>query len=89
LMHLSTCYVVGGKDGRVVEEVQPDYTPLGVADFDAEHELHALQEVVAHAEARAESPEITAALLTQVTGMNLPSTAASLTDQIASLEARF
>jgi long-chain acyl-CoA synthetase len=68
LMHLSTCYVVGGKDGRVLEEVQPNYTPLGVADFDAEHELHSLQEVVAHAEARAESPEITAALRRQALG---------------------
>jgi thioester reductase-like protein len=68
LMHLSTCYVVGGKDGRVVEEVQPNYTPLGIADFDAEHELHSLQEVVAHAEARAESPEITAALRRQALG---------------------
>jgi thioester reductase-like protein len=68
LMHLSTCYVVGAKDGRVVEEVQPNYTPLGIADFDAEHELHALQEVVAHAEARAESPEITAALRRQALG---------------------
>jgi alcohol-forming fatty acyl-CoA reductase len=68
LMHLSTCYVVGAKDGRVVEEVRPDYTPLGIADFDAEHELHALQEVVAHAEARAESPEITAALRRQALG---------------------
>ena len=68
LMHLSTCYVVGGRDGRVVETVQPDYTPLAVADFDAEHEWHALQEVVAHAEARAESPEITAALRRQALG---------------------
>ncbi len=68
LMHLSTCYVVGGKDGRVVEEVQPNYTPLGVADFDVEHEWHALQEVVAHAETRAESPEITAALRRQALG---------------------
>lgn len=68
LMHLSTCYVVGGKDGRVVEEVQPNYTPLAVADFDAERELHSLQEVVAHAEARAESPEITAALRRQALG---------------------
>ncbi|MGA7795687.1 MAG: SDR family oxidoreductase [Candidatus Acidiferrales bacterium] len=68
LIHLSTCYVVGGKDGRVVEEVQPNYTPLGVADFDADHELHALREVVAHAEARAESPEITAALRRQALG---------------------
>jgi thioester reductase-like protein len=68
LMHLSTCYVVGGKDGRVVEEVQPNYTPLGIADFDAEREMHSLQEVVAHAEARAESPEITAALKRQALG---------------------
>jgi long-chain acyl-CoA synthetase len=68
LMHLSTCYVVGGKDGRVVEEVQPNYTPLGIADFDAEREWHSLQEVVAHAEARSESPEITAALKRQALG---------------------
>ena len=68
LMHLSTCYVVGGKDGRVVEEVHPNYTPLGAPDFDAERELHGLQEVVAHAEARAESPEITAALRRQAVG---------------------
>jgi male sterility protein len=60
--------VVGGKDGRVVEEVQPNYTPLGIADFDVEHEYHGLQEVVAHAEARAESPEITAALRRQALG---------------------
>src|SRR4029077_6584635 len=68
LMHLSTCYGVGGKDGRVLEQVQPNYTPLGVADFDAEHEWHGLQEVVAHAEARAESPEITTALRRQALG---------------------
>jgi thioester reductase-like protein len=68
LMHLSTCYVVGARDGRVVEEVQPNYTPLGIADFDAEHEYHSLQEVVAHAEARAESPEITMALRRQALG---------------------
>jgi thioester reductase-like protein len=68
LIHLSTCYVVGGKDGRVVEEVQPNYTPLGVADFDAEHEWRSLHEVVAHAEVRAESPEITAALRRQALG---------------------
>ncbi|HET6142029.1 MAG TPA: SDR family oxidoreductase [Candidatus Acidoferrales bacterium] len=68
LMHLSTCYVVGGKDGRVGEEVQPNYTPLGVPDFDAEREWHSLLELVAHAEARAESPEITAALRRQALG---------------------
>ena len=38
LLHLSTCYVVGSRDGRVTEQVQPNYTPLGVPDFDAERE---------------------------------------------------
>src|SRR5712675_1238294 len=50
LLHLSTCYVVGSKDGRVTEEVQPNYTPLAVPDFDAEREWQSLQEVVARAE---------------------------------------
>ena len=68
LMHLSTCYVVGARDGRVLEKAQPNYTPLGIADFDAEREWHSLQEIVAHAEARAESPEVTAALRRQALG---------------------
>ncbi len=40
----------------------------GIPDFDAEREWHSLLEVVAHAEARAESPEITAALRRQALG---------------------
>jgi hypothetical protein len=68
LMHLSTCYVVGSKDGRVAEQAQPDYTPLGIPDFDAEREWHALRELVANAEARSESAEITAALRRQALG---------------------
>jgi alcohol-forming fatty acyl-CoA reductase len=68
LMHLSTCYVVGSKDGRVSEQVHPNYTPLAIPDFDAEREWRSLQEVVARAEVRAESPEITAALRRQALG---------------------
>jgi thioester reductase-like protein len=68
LLHLSTCYVVGAKDGRVSEEVHPNYTPLAMPGFDAEHEWRSLLEVVAHAEARAESAEITAALRRQALG---------------------
>jgi long-chain acyl-CoA synthetase len=68
LLHLSTCFVVGSKDGRVSESIQPNYTPLGIPDFDAEHEWHSLLGVVARAEARAESPEITAALRRQALG---------------------
>ena len=36
LLHLSTCYVAGQRDGRVSERVRPNYTPAGVADFDAD-----------------------------------------------------
>ncbi|MGD0907866.1 MAG: SDR family oxidoreductase, partial [Candidatus Acidiferrales bacterium] len=68
LLHLSTCYVVGSRDGRVTEEVNPNYTPIGIADFDAEHEWKSLLEVVTNAEVRAESPEITAALHRQALG---------------------
>ena len=68
LLHLSTCYVVGSKDGRVAEEVQPNYTPLAIPDFDAEREWRSLQEVVSRAEVRSESPEIAAALRRQALG---------------------
>jgi len=68
LLHLSTCYVVGGRDGRVREELTPDYTPAGVADFEAEREWQSLQEMVRKAETRASSAEVEAALRRQALG---------------------
>ncbi len=68
LMHLSTCYVVGKRDGRVGEKVHPNYTPAGVADFDAERECRSLEEMIRNVEARAEGPEMTAALRRQALG---------------------
>ena len=65
LLHLSTCYVAGRRDGRVSERVLPDYTPAGVANFDAEKEWHRLHEFVELAEAKAESPEVTEELKRQ------------------------
>src|SRR5205807_1173338 len=59
LLHLSTCYVAGQRDGRVSERVRPNYTPSGLVDFDAEREWYRLHDLVETAEARAESPEIT------------------------------
>ncbi len=59
LLHLSTCYVAGRRDGRVSEQVHPNYTPAGVADFDAEKEWYRLHELVESAEARVEGPEVT------------------------------
>ena len=65
LLHLSTCYVAGEQDGRVPEKLTPNYTPRGLADFDAEREWRSLQEFVKDAEARSESEEVTAGLLKQ------------------------
>ena len=59
LLHLSTCYVAGQRDGRVSEQVSPNYTPAGVAEFDAEKEWYRLHELVESAEARVEGLEIT------------------------------
>ena len=55
LLHLSTCYVAGARDGRVGETLRPNYTPAGVADFDAEIEWRSLHDVVKQAEQLADS----------------------------------
>jgi thioester reductase-like protein len=68
LIHLSTCYVAGARDGRVSEKLRPNYTPSGVAGFDAEQEWRALHELVAAALAKSESPEVTAELQQQAVG---------------------
>jgi thioester reductase-like protein len=68
LVHLSTCYVAGARNGRVGEKLQPNYTPAGVADFDAEREHAALYEVVRRAEQMAESAEVTEQLRREALG---------------------
>jgi thioester reductase-like protein len=65
LLHLSTCYVAGERDGRVPERIVPNYTPHRVPDFDAEKELRSLHEAIAKAEAQAEGEEVTAGLRSQ------------------------
>jgi thioester reductase-like protein/phosphoserine phosphatase len=65
LLHLSTCYVAGERDGRVTEKLIPNYTPRRVAGFDAEQELRSLHELIAKAEADAEGAEVTADLKSQ------------------------
>ncbi len=68
LMHLSTCYVVGMRDGRVTEELKANYNPANHADFDAIREIASLREMVARIEERAESPELAKALKRQALG---------------------
>src|SRR5258707_6009560 len=68
LLHLSTCYVAGARNGRVSETARPDYTPIGAAGFDAELEWKALHRVVEETERRAEGPEVTEELRKQALG---------------------
>jgi long-chain acyl-CoA synthetase len=65
MLHLSTCYVAGERDGRVPERLIPNYTPHRVPDFDAEKEWRSLHELIAKAEAKAEGEEVTAGLRSQ------------------------
>jgi len=68
LLHLSTCYVAGARDGRVSEELKPNYTPVHQRDYDAERERQQLEELVKKVEERSEGRELTAALLRQAKG---------------------
>jgi fatty acyl-CoA reductase len=76
LMHLSTCYVVGMRDGRVTEELQDNYNPAADAVFDAEREIASLRETIERIEARSESSELTKALRRQALGRGVDDAAA-------------
>ncbi len=65
LLHLSTCYVAGQRDGRILEEIKPNYTPAGLKDYDAGKEICALEGLIRETEARAESADVTAELRRQ------------------------
>jgi hypothetical protein len=65
LLHISTCYVVGRRDGRVLEELPKNHTPVGLANFDAEKEWESLEALIRETEARAETPEVTELLRQQ------------------------
>src|SRR5437660_28373 len=68
LMHLSTCYVVGMRDGRVTEELQDNYHPASDSQFDAEREVESLRETIRHIEERSQSPELDKGLRRQALG---------------------
>jgi long-chain acyl-CoA synthetase len=65
LLHLSTCYVAGEKDGRVGEKLTPNYNPRRLADFDAEQEFESLHELVRQADAQADSANVSESLKLQ------------------------
>src|SRR5215468_3413108 len=66
LLHLSTCYVVGYRDGRIAETHTPDYTPKGVADFDARVEYEELRKLAREIESRGQGAPVTEQLRQQV-----------------------
>jgi long-chain acyl-CoA synthetase len=66
LLHLSTCYVVGSRDGRITEELSQDYTPAEVPDFDAVAERESLHRLVEEIELQSQTPEVTTELMAQV-----------------------
>jgi alcohol-forming fatty acyl-CoA reductase len=66
LLHLSTCYVVGFRDGRISEILAPHYTPNCAGGFADENEYEALRRLVREIEARAESEEVGEQLRQQV-----------------------
>jgi thioester reductase-like protein len=68
LMHLSTCYVVGMRDGRVTEELHSNYNPANHLEFDSEKEIASLREMVRRIEERSESTDVTKALRRQALG---------------------
>lgn len=68
LVHLSTCYVAGARDGRVSERLRPNYTPAAIADFDAEQEWRSLHKLVYDTEACAQGPDVTAELQREALG---------------------
>jgi long-chain acyl-CoA synthetase len=68
LMHLSTCYVVGMRDGRVTEELQDNYNPSNDPAFEAEKEIASLRAMIRRIEERAQGPELSKALRRQALG---------------------
>ena len=53
---------MGARDGRVTEELKPNYTPVHQKDFDSEREWQQLEELVKNVEERSTGPELRAAL---------------------------
>src|SRR5438128_828599 len=68
LMHLSTCYVVGERDGRVQEELRENYNPADDPRFESEREIESLRTLIRSVEERAQGKELARALRRQALG---------------------
>src|SRR5262249_27137026 len=68
LLHLSTCYAIGRRDGRILEEFTPNYSPANVPGFNARDERANLEQLIRDTEAHSESSEVTEELRQQAVG---------------------
>ena len=68
LLHLSTCYAIGRRDGRILEDFTPNYSTVQAPGFNARKECASLESLVSETEARAESGEVTEELRQQALG---------------------
>ena len=59
LLHVSTCFVNGRTDGRVSEELLPNYTPAGRADFDVYREHRLVHESIERITREGDSDSVT------------------------------
>ena len=65
LLHLSTSFTVGFRDGRIDEELRPNYTPRNTPGFDVEQERQFLHRTVADILRQSETEDVHRGLLEQ------------------------
>jgi len=68
LLHLSTCFVVGEQEGRITEQLQPNYSPRAQAGFDAQREHAELRQRIEDARQWPPNPKLVAELETPLEG---------------------
>ncbi len=59
LLHVSTCFVNGRIDGRVSEELLPNYTPAGRVDFDVYRERRLIHQSIERITGEGDSQPVT------------------------------
>lgn len=92
MLHLSTCYVVGQRDGRITEDLQPDYTPAGIKDFDSITERQKLHDLLKDIVSRSESVEVTNELRVQAlakSSVSKPLSDSAMEAQVRKLRSRW
>ena len=67
LLHVSTCYVAGTREGEIEERVRTDVTPIG-RSFNGQKEYERAQEIIEHTKEKIDDPKTVSALRDEVVG---------------------